>query len=415
MMRNAGGMSAPYVPTSPTHADPAVAEMQGWYGPYTVSERILQKIWLRGDFRAANLRTLSGHALKVRHPGRWNLQEGPDFRGAEWEIDGRRVRGDVEVHFHARDWAAHGHGQDANYANVALHVLLFPPTADETPPRTCEGGVLEQVALLDHLERDLEDYAADEALLAAEGRDPLGPLEEFLHRPPAERLARLLDRALHRWRQKRAYAAHRIAQAGFTEACHQLTLEALGYRRNRPPMSALALKYPLAAWAKRPPLPGLLFEEEKGKWKLAGLRPANHPRRRLEQYAKVMAAQGEWPQALLRFASNWPEGATAVEDSGPFRRQHKMTGLRKRAARDVFADTWQGARLDTLIGDVLLPLSAAQTNRDLFAAWFHGFPGDAPPAYAKFLRQAEILDRRTQPLCHGLLQGALQMFLEGAG
>jgi hypothetical protein len=408
-------MSLPYAVDEPAPAEPAVAEMQGWYGPYTVSERVVQKIWLRGDYRAANLRTLSGQALRVRHPGRWNLQEGPDFRGGEWDLDGRRVRGDVEVHFHARDWAAHGHGQDANYAGVALHVLLFPPAADDPAPRTSEGHALEQVVLLDHLERDLEDYAADEALLAAEGRDPLGPLEEFLRRPPAERLARLLDRALHRWRQKRAFAAHRIAQAGFAEACHQLTLEALGYRRNRPPMSALALKYPLAAWAKHAPLPGLLFEEEKGRWKLAGLRPANHPRLRLEQYAKVVAAKPDWPQALLRFAKDWPEGATAVEDSGPFRRRHQLTALRKRLTQEVFTGVWQGARLDTLIGDVLLPLTAAQTNRELFAAWFHGFPGDAPPAYAKFLRQTEILDRRAQPLCHGLLQGALQMFLEGNG
>jgi hypothetical protein len=408
-------MSAPFAVAESSHADPAVAEMQGWYGPYTVSERVVQKIWLRGDYRAANLRTLSGRALRVRHPGRWNLQEGPDFRGGEWELDGRRVRGDVEVHFHARDWNAHGHDHDPNYAGVALHVLLFPPAADEPAPRTSEGHALEQVVLLDHLERDLEDYAADEALLAAEGRDPLGPLEEFLRRPPAERLARLLDRALHRWRQKRAFAAQRITQAAFAEACHQLTLEALGYRRNRPPMSALALKYPLAAWAKHPPLPGLLFEEEKGRWKLAGLRPANHPRLRLEQYAKVVAAQPDWPQALLRFAQNWPEGATAVDDSGPFRRRHKLTALRRRLAREVFADTWRGARLDTLIGDVLLPLTAAQANRELFAMWFHSFPGDAPPAYAKFLRQAEILDPRTQPLCHGLLQGALQIFLEGKG
>jgi hypothetical protein len=47
--------------------------------------------------------------------------------------------------------------------------------------------------------------------------------------------------------------------------------------------------------------------------------------------------------------------------------------------------------------------------------WFHGFPGDAPPAYAKFLRQSAVLDNRKQPLCHVLLQGALQVFLEGAG
>lgn len=394
---------------------PAVAEMQGWYGPYTISERVVQKIWLRGDFRADNLRTLSGKPLRVRHPGRWNLQEGPDFRGGEWELEGKRVRGDVEVHFHARDWAAHGHGLDPNFSEVALHVLLFPPTADEPAPRTLRGETPEQVVLLDHLERDLEDYAADEALLAAEGRDPLGPLEEFLKRPPAERLARLLDRALHRWRQKRAFAAQRVAKAGFAEACHQMTLEALGYRRNRAPMAALALKYPLAMWARHPPLPGLLFEEENGRWKLAGLRPANHPRRRLEQYARAVSANPDWPQALLRLAPGLPEGATAAEDTGPFRRKHKLAALREKIAREIFADAWTGARLDTLIGDVLLPLAAAQTNRELFALWFHGFPGDAPPAYAKFLQQAEIVNRGKQPLGHGLLQGALQMFLECKG
>ncbi len=405
------------MPARPTveEAAPAVAEMQGWYGPYTVSERVIQKIWLRGDFRPAGLRTLSGKSLHVRHPGRWNLQEGPDFRGGEWELEGRRMRGDVEVHFHARDWLAHGHGQDANYAGVALHVLLFPPEPNEPAPRTIHGDVPEQVVLLEHLERDLEEYAADEALLAAEGRDPLGPLEEFLKRPPADRLARLLDRALHRWRQKRAYAAQRIARAGFAEAAHQLTLEALGYRRNRAPMSALAAKYPLAAWAQHPPLPNLLFEEEKSRWKLAGLRPANHPRLRLEQYAKAVAANPEWPRMLLQTVQSFPAEATAVEPTATFRRKHQLTALRKRLAQEVFANVWQGARLDTLAGDVLLPLASAQTNRELFAAWFHGFPGDAPEAYAKFLQQAAILDRKTQPLCHGLLQGALQMFLECKG
>ncbi len=408
-------MSVPPPAPDSISSAPAVAEMQGWYGPYTVSERVVQKIWLRGNFRSENLRTLSGKALHVRHPGRWNLQEGPDFHGGEWELDGRRVRGDVEVHFQARDWHAHGHSQDPNYAGVALHVLLFPPADHEAAPRTIQGEAPEQVVLIEHLEHDLEDYAAEEALLAAEGRDPLGPLEEFLRRPPADRLARLLDRALHRWRQKHAFAVQRIAKSGFAEACHQLTLEALGYRRNRPPMSALALKYPLADWATHPPLTGLLFEEERKRWKLAGLRPANHPRLRLEQYAKVVAAQPDWTQNLIRAAQEWPEGATAVEDSGPFRRKHRLTTLRKRVAREIFGDVWQGARLDTLIGDVLLPLAAAQTSRELFATWFHGFPGDAPPAYAKFLKQTEILDPKKQPLCHGLLQGALQMFLECRG
>ncbi len=394
---------------------PAVAEMQGLYGPYTVSERVLQKIWLRGDFRAHDLRTVSGKPLRLRHPGRWNLQEGPDFRGAEWEMDGRRVRGDVEVHFHARDWAAHGHDCDPRYAGVALHVVLFPPSAGERPPVTSQGQTPEQVVLLDRLERDLEDYAADEALLAAEGRDPLGPLEEFLRRPPADRLARLIECALSRWKQKLSYAAKRIERDGWPEACHQLTLEALGYRRNRAPMAAIALHHPLATWPTRAPNAAALLAEHAGQWKLAGLRPANHPRKRLEQYARVVAANPHWPATLEKLAAVIPGGSDIGASTAVFRRKHRLTAWRGHVTKALFAEAWTGARLDTLVGDVLLPLASARTGRDFFAVWFHGFPGDAPEAFGDFLRQSEMLDRRRQPLSHGLLQGTLQIFLESAG
>jgi len=180
-------------------------------------------------------------------------------------------------------------------------------------------------------------------------------------------------------------------------------------------MSALALKYPLATWSTNPPSPATLFEEARPRWKLSGLRPPNHPRRRLEQYARAVAARPDWPAALAQLADDFPAAATALEGSAPFRRQHQLTALRTRLTREIFAGVWQGARLDTLIGDVLLPLAAAHTHRELFALWFHGYPGDAPPTFAKFLRQAALLDRRDQPLSHGLLQGALQIFAEGIG
>jgi hypothetical protein len=180
-------------------------------------------------------------------------------------------------------------------------------------------------------------------------------------------------------------------------------------------MAALALKYPLATWPAHAPAPATLYDEERSRWKLAGLRPANHPRRRLEQYARVVAANPHWPASLKKLAADFPEGAAALEGSATFRRRFKLTDLRARIAKEIFADAWHGARLDTLIGDVLLPLAAAHAGREFFALWFHGFPGDAPLAFAKFLRQADLLDRRDQPLSHGLLQAALQIFLEGAG
>ena len=56
-----------------------VAEVQGLYGAYSFSEKLLQKIWLRGDFDRAALVLPDGRRLRVRHPGKWNLLGGPDF------------------------------------------------------------------------------------------------------------------------------------------------------------------------------------------------------------------------------------------------------------------------------------------------------------------------------------------------
>ena len=69
--------------------DWAVAEIQGLYGPFTFSERLLQKIWLRGEFDAAHAVLEDGRPLRVLHPGRWNLLGGPDFRDARLSFGGR--------------------------------------------------------------------------------------------------------------------------------------------------------------------------------------------------------------------------------------------------------------------------------------------------------------------------------------
>ena len=59
-----------------------IAEIQGLYGPVSISEALLQKIWLRGDFFHYHLNTVEGSLLNVKFPGIWNKQEGPDFKGA---------------------------------------------------------------------------------------------------------------------------------------------------------------------------------------------------------------------------------------------------------------------------------------------------------------------------------------------
>jgi len=57
-----------------------IAEIEGEYGPLTISERMVQKIWAKGDFRKSDLKTLEGAHLEILDLGQWNLLAGPDFK-----------------------------------------------------------------------------------------------------------------------------------------------------------------------------------------------------------------------------------------------------------------------------------------------------------------------------------------------
>lgn len=390
-----------------------IEEIQGPYGPVRVPESLIQKIWLRGDFYREGLRTAGGQAVRVIEPGVWNLQEGPDFRGAVFDIGGARRHGDVEIHFYARDWRAHGHHEDPEFAHVALHVVLFPPEPGEPQTLLADGRAVPVAPLLACLNRDLEEYALDEALLASEKRDAVELVAPLMHMPVSERRALLRRKAAARWGQKRHRAREILAGAAWPEACHGGVMEALGYRRNRAPMLELARRYPLKNLTSGRMSAEALFAEQEGHWRLNGLRPANHPRKRLQQYLEVVGANPEWPRtcALL-----FNEAVTSgFEDTRSYRKQVKLTGLRHRLATAAFAEQVGGTRLDTVLCDHLLPLWAEQSgNGDVaFAHWFHWFAGDAPEVVGAFLRQSEIVDGKRWPLCSGWIQGALQLFLEG--
>ena len=98
----------------------------------------------------------SGSTIEILHPGDWNRGAGPDFLGAEILVDGKRLRGDIEIHLRCADWHAHGHDRDPHFGGVILHAVLLPGTKDVT---TLTGHHPETVVLLPYLPRDLEDLA----------------------------------------------------------------------------------------------------------------------------------------------------------------------------------------------------------------------------------------------------------------
>lgn len=387
----------------------AVAEFQGLYGPFTIAERVLQKIWLHGDFVQTAAKLTDGRALEILSPGTWNLLGGPDFRDAHLKVDGREIWGDVEVHFHSSDWMAHGHAANPTYANVVLHVVLFPPD-QAAPARRADGAELPALILLPLLHRDLEEYAADDALETLTARDDWRKFAELAGKPIAETCEILAAKARARWTQKLHYAQRRIEKLGWTDAAHHTALEILGYRHNRAPMLELATRHPLESWRRQTDV-AALFAEGGGRWLLHGVRPANQPLARLRQYQQWVRACPDWPAYWRSQAAGLP-AATPVDATQAARVALCLPQLRERLHRELCGGAVGGSRLDTLICDGLLPLAAAETGRDLSAQWFHWYLGDVPDAIRRALRRLGAADGRRRPLCHGLGQGLLGWILD---
>lgn len=391
----------------------AVAELQGLYGAFSFSEKLLQKIWLRGDFARGAARTLDGRPVRIAHPGKWNLLGGPDFTGARLRFGGeggREVTGDVELHLNASDWVAHRHAEDAAYDRVVLHVVLFPPEAGHVT-RGRDGREIPVLALLPLLHRALEEFAADEAVETLANR-AWSRIPEELGVLPAAELAGLLRRlARARWRSKVHFAGLRLARLGWEAACHHAALEILGFRFNRAPMLRLAGEFPLERWCEGAVQPDDLFERELAGWSLQGVRPANYPRARLRQYAAWVRERPDWPARVLAGAAALPAVEPAAE-TREVRRRHGLTAWRTRLAEEICGGVVGGSRFENLLCDGLWPLLAAKTGSDHHGLWYHWFTGDLPPALTGGLRHLGVFDGRAQPACHGAAQGLLGWMLE---
>lgn len=388
-----------------------IEEIQGLWGPLIIEERLLQKIWSKQNFLKHKLLTESGKTLKILNPGKWNKLEGPDFKEAEIEIDGTKLYGDIEVHFNKDDWFGHNHDSDERFRRVVLHVVLFPPKNENPPPHTLNGYCPETLVLVKYLEQGLEEYALEDALLTLENRNHLEILESFLTLNPLDQERKLFDKARRRFEMKRSFAGLRLKTHGWEEACHQMLLEVLGYRRNKVPMSNLALKFPHKRMCEKKTSAEKLYSMYEQEWKLTGLRPANHPRKRLEQYINLINKNPDWMEnwnTIIKSLGKLEHDLTTKE----FRKKYNLSKLQELIKETVFNGEISGTRFHTILIDALLPLAGAYLKRDLSELWLHWFSGDIPLQISDFIKRTPLLDSKNQVHCNGLNQGVLQLFSE---
>ncbi|HEX4349173.1 MAG TPA: DUF2851 family protein, partial [Verrucomicrobiae bacterium] len=304
-------------------------------------EKLLQAVWRHQRLRRDGLKTADGRTVRVLHPGFMSVEGGPDFRGAVLQIgEAPAVSGDVEIDLQSAGWRAHGHDRNPNFKQVILHVVWATPRANAEVP-----AVLALKPFLDAPVAELALALENDAGLPENQRGKCcAPLREL----GESTLLELLNSAAHvRFENKAAALLARAKHSGWEQALWEQLFRALGYKHNVWPMQNLAESK--SRWAREATsafalqtrllgVSGLLPEEltraqkssdtflrrawdvwwrdrdgledcilPREVWKFHGLRPANHPQRRLA-LASHWLATGDFIQKLERWcAAEIPE------------------------------------------------------------------------------------------------------------
>lgn len=385
-----------------------VRERADGYGGFPYTERHLQCVWSDPAFRPARLNLPSGESVLVEHPGRWNLEAGPDFLDSLLIVEpgGRRVAGDVEVHIRPGDWKNHGHGCNPRYGRVAVHVTYFPGDgADDGLPagviRIPLRDILRSVPHFSFENIDVSAYPYAERSIPAPCRKELAGLpwshaRLFLEAAGQERL---------KAKARRIVAS--VGERGAGQVLYEEVLCALGFKNNRLQFRKLASVVPAAvlhsesggdpekAFALLLGVSGLIpagippradaetkafirklwnhwwkrqaawsaKAMRKKEWRLAGTRPQNHPVRRMAA-AATLFTEG----TLLLETSMAPDGGDArsiVEHltktllcagrNGYWSRRFTFTSRKQPRQNSLLGEE----RIAALITNVFVPFMAA--------------------------------------------------------
>jgi hypothetical protein len=297
-------------------------------------EALLQQVWLYQRLLQDRLQTTDGRRVRVLHPGFWNKEPGPDFRKAVVQIGAEpAVIGDVEIDLVPAGWRHHSHANNPAYRDVVLHVTWEPGTGPAGLPSLSLKHALDSTVPELSFWLGLEPKPAPDSLT---GRCS-GPLRNL----PAATVSLVLRQAAEtRLLRKAEQLQSRARQVGWETALWEAMFGALGYKRNVWPMRQLgALLMQLSTDVKKLDaftlqarllgIGGLLPTQAPGgkpadyirrvwdlwwreaesfshvrlptaAWNLAGIRPANHPQRRIAVGAH-WGARPDIPQELDRW------------------------------------------------------------------------------------------------------------------
>ncbi|HTS17215.1 MAG TPA: DUF2851 family protein [Verrucomicrobiae bacterium] len=371
------------------------------YVPIPISERLVQCIWYDQRLNADGLRTIDGRRVRVVSPGWWNLESGPDFRHATVQIDDEPEQtGDIEIHLRAEDWNHHGHERDHHFNDVILHVVLWEAGSRHVP-RTRAGQIIPQIVIQHHLDCPLEQLY-DEIDLDSYPHNVgnhHGQCAHILQALDGSSLTALLDAAgEERFAAKVRRFLRWIHRVGAEQAFYEGWMEALGYKSNKVAFRTLAQRATLADITdKRAHLAPILFGVANflptgappsragadavyvkrlwnawwklrpdfadrvvpvSAWRFHGVRPANHPHRRL---GAAVALLKKHPQLMERVIGAIESGGDPVTffvdiTDDYWSRHFTLGGKTQSQAGELIGLS----RAQEIVANIVLPFAAAQ-------------------------------------------------------
>ena len=208
-------------------------------------ETILQACWAHQLWSTQKLHTADGRRLEVIFQGWLNKGPGPDLTEARLKIGDSEIFGDVEIHYNAAEWKAHGHHRNDGYNRVVLHVLLENKTAGE--PAAVLGKDIPVFEMLPHVSTQTITFM----------RNPEGMLKQYEQLPGRcglraasgnpERVNHVIAHAAEeRARQKAERLMPRWNEKPEEQTLFELVFQSLGYRPNAQVFRDLAVRFPLA-------------------------------------------------------------------------------------------------------------------------------------------------------------------------
>ncbi len=204
-----------------------------------MNEDYLHYAWKHRLFDAKGLKTDDEKSVEIISPGFHNHHGGPDFSHARIRIGGQIWVGNVEIHVKHSDWDKHGHGNDAAYDNIILHVVY----EKDTPNLQNVNCLFPTIELKNRL--DMDHHWQYNKLLQS-GRDfpcqkLIGVLDESFQKQWIEKqlIARLESKT------KDIFKVLELTKGDWNTVMYRCVSRALGLKQNAEPMWWLSGAVPL--------------------------------------------------------------------------------------------------------------------------------------------------------------------------